>query len=168
MYNDYSNPTLTNCTFRSNSAVKGGGMHNDGSSPSLTNCEFEGNSAGRGGGMNNEASGPTLNNCTFRNNSASEGGGMRNVDFSSPTLNDCTLCSNSPPQISGVYTPPALRGRGIATVAMNEICEDLFERGFPRATLYVNRTNSAARSVYQKVGFQYHTDYQTVFIEPSG
>lgn len=69
-------------------------------------------------------------------------------------------------QISGVYTPPALRGQGIATAAMTEICEELFERGFPRVTLYVNRTNDAARRVYQKVGFRYHTDYQTVFIEP--
>lgn len=69
-------------------------------------------------------------------------------------------------QISGVYTPPALRGQGIATRAMTDICADLFDRGFPRVTLYVNRTNVAARRVYQKVGFRYHTDYQTVFIEP--
>ncbi len=69
-------------------------------------------------------------------------------------------------QVSGVYTPTSLRGQGIATRAMTEICEDLFERGFPRVTLYVNRSNEAARRVYQKVGFRYHTDYQTVFIEP--
>lgn len=68
-------------------------------------------------------------------------------------------------QISGVFTPRALRGRGIATIAITEICEDLFKRGFPRVTLYVNRTNDAARRVYQKVGFRYHTDYQTVFVE---
>lgn len=69
-------------------------------------------------------------------------------------------------QISGVYTPPALRGQGVATTAVAAICDDLFERGFPRVTLYVNRTNEAARRVYQKVGFRYYTDYQTVFIEP--
>ena len=68
-------------------------------------------------------------------------------------------------QISGVYTPPALRGNGIATAAMTQICDALFDRGFPRATLYVNRTNEAARRVYAKVGFRYHTDFQTVFID---
>ena len=68
-------------------------------------------------------------------------------------------------QISGVYTPHSLRGQGIATAAMTSICDALFERGFPRVTLYVNRTNYAARRVYQKVGFRYHTDYQTVFVE---
>lgn len=68
-------------------------------------------------------------------------------------------------QISGVYTPPALRGQGIATRGMFDVCEALFQRGFPRVTLYVNRTNAAARRVYEKVGFDYHTDYQTVFVE---
>jgi predicted GNAT family acetyltransferase len=68
-------------------------------------------------------------------------------------------------QISGVYTPPSLRGQGIATRAMYDVCDALFERGFPRVTLYVNRTNKAARRVYEKVGFGYHTDYQTVFVE---
>lgn len=68
-------------------------------------------------------------------------------------------------QVSGVYTPPSLRGNGIATVAMWDICDSLFDRGFPRVTLYVNRTNEPARRVYQKVGFRFHTDYQTVFVE---
>ena len=67
-------------------------------------------------------------------------------------------------QISGVYTPAALRGRGLASAAMADICEDLFARGFPRITLYVNRTNGAARHVYRKVGFRYHTDYETIFV----
>ena len=68
-------------------------------------------------------------------------------------------------QISGVYTPKALRGNGIATVAMHDICESLFGRGFSRVTLYVNRSNHAARRVYEKVGFRFHTDYQTIFVE---
>ena len=60
---------------------------------------------------------------------------------------------------------PALRGNGIATRGMYDLCDLLFERGFPRVTLYVNRTNLPARRVYQKVGFRYHADYQTVFVE---
>lgn len=68
-------------------------------------------------------------------------------------------------QISGVYTPPNLRGRGIATRAMYDICEMLFDRGFPRVTLYVNNENPSALRVYEKVGFGYHCDYQTIFVE---
>lgn len=67
-------------------------------------------------------------------------------------------------QISGVYTPPALRGQGIATQAMYDICDALFDSGFPRITLYVNRTNEAARRVYRRVGFRFWTDYQTIFV----
>ena len=51
MYNDNSSsPTLTNCTFTSNSAdYYGGGMSNDSaSSPTLTDCNFCGNTSGTG------------------------------------------------------------------------------------------------------------------------
>jgi len=97
MYNDSSSPTLTDCTFTSNSAsIWGGGMYNDSSSPTLTNCTFTGNSADyNGGGMYNDSSSPTLNDCTFTGNSADyDGGGMYN-DSSSPTLTDCNFCGNT-------------------------------------------------------------------------
>lgn len=67
-------------------------------------------------------------------------------------------------QVSGVYTPPSLRGQGIATRAMVDMCEALFKRGFPRISLYVNDDNLAARRVYKKVGFSFHCLYETVFI----
>jgi len=81
-----SNPTLTNCTFTSNSADYGGGMYNgSSSSPALTDCTFTSNSAYFGGGMYNRSSSPALTNCTFTGNSADVvGGGMYNYD-SSPT-----------------------------------------------------------------------------------
>ena len=78
---------------------------------------------------------------------------------------DLSAVSSFGAQISGVYTPPKERGKGIATRALFDICEELFESGFPRVTLYVNAHNEAARRVYQKVGFEYHTDYQTIFVE---
>ena len=98
MYNYSSSPTITNCTFTSNSVTdNGGGMFNDGSSsPTLTNCTFSSNSAGnRGGGMCNSFSSPTLTNCTFTLNSAGYGGGMENYASSSPSLTNCTFSSNS-------------------------------------------------------------------------
>ena len=49
----------------------GGGMYNYSSSPTITNCTFTSNSAGYGGGMGNYSySSPTLTNCTFTSNSA--------------------------------------------------------------------------------------------------
>lgn len=67
-------------------------------------------------------------------------------------------------QISGVYTAPPLRGQGIATRGMYDICSELFDDGVPRVVLYVNRDNDPAKRVYQKVGFDEYTDYQTVFV----
>ena len=100
MYNSSSSPTLTNCTFISNSASSyGGGMYNsssDPSSPTLTNCSFSSNSAGSGGGMGNyDNSSPTLTNCTFSSGSAEYGGGMDIYGYTSPILTNCTFSSNS-------------------------------------------------------------------------
>jgi len=101
MYNTASSPTLTNCTFTSNSAFfGGGGMFNRSSSPALTNCTFTGNSAtgqyGGGGMFNENSSSPTLTNCTFTSNSTGDGGGgMFNENSSSPTLTDCNFCGNT-------------------------------------------------------------------------
>ena len=67
-------------------------------------------------------------------------------------------------QISGVYTAPSMRGQGIATRAMYDICSRLFDDGVPRIVLYVNRDNAPAKQVYENVGFDYCTDYQTVFV----
>jgi predicted outer membrane repeat protein len=71
-------PTVTNCTFRDNSADFGGGMHNFGGFPTVTNCTFSGNSA------------------------TSQGGGMRFVGpfDSTPTVTNCILWGNNPDEIS--------------------------------------------------------------------
>jgi hypothetical protein len=97
MYNHYSDPMVTNCTFGDNSAYRsGGGMCNDDSSPIVTNCTFGGNTAWDGGGMENwKYSSPTVTNCTFSGNSADGyGGGMYNYYFSSPTVTNCTFGGN--------------------------------------------------------------------------
>jgi parallel beta-helix repeat protein len=93
MYNFFSSPTLTNCTFSMNS---GGGMYNSQSSPTLTNCTFSRNSATFGGGMYNRNSSPMLTNCIFTTNSSTyEGGGIYNYRNSSPILTNCTFSANS-------------------------------------------------------------------------
>lgn len=96
MYNKSGSPTITNCTFKDNSAWHGGAMRNYYSSPTLSNCTFTNNLAEHaGGGMYNFASSPKLIGCTFSDNRASNGGGMYNHADSHPMLSDCTFSKNS-------------------------------------------------------------------------
>ena len=67
-------------------------------------------------------------------------------------------------QLSGVYTPEPFRRQGIATRGMFDACRLLFERGWPRVTLYVNQDNHGARRLYERLGFVYHGEYETVFV----
>jgi hypothetical protein len=94
MYNSWSRPTLTNCTFTANWAHLGGAMYNDISSPNLTNCKFIRNSADSGAGMYNSSSILKLTDCTFTGNAAGEGGGMYNSS-STPALTNCAFTENS-------------------------------------------------------------------------
>jgi hypothetical protein len=109
MYNgSCSYPTVTNCTFSSNSATGGvgGGMYNGSySHPTVTNCTFSNNSAGSwGGGMyNGEPSSTTVTNCTFSSNSAGFGGGMCNDAHSHTTVTNCTFSSNSAGSGGGMF-----------------------------------------------------------------
>ena len=66
-------------------------------------------------------------------------------------------------QIEGVYVPPHLRRRGFATRGMSQLCLKLLEEA-PPVSLFVNRDNSPARSLYeQKLGFQPTHDFTTAF-----
>jgi ribosomal protein S18 acetylase RimI-like enzyme len=65
-------------------------------------------------------------------------------------------------QISGVYTPPGLRGRGIATRALAELCQRLFER-VDQLCLFVNEHNLAALALYRRLGFTLHAPWRSVF-----
>jgi hypothetical protein len=97
-----SNPIVTNCTFRGNSASTCGGMYNNDSSPMVVNCTFGGNTAsGFCGGMYNyDNSSPTVINCTFTGNSAGtgEGGGIYSSSGSTTTVTNCILWDNTPDQ----------------------------------------------------------------------
>jgi hypothetical protein len=91
MYNIFSSPTLINCTFVGNYAVRyGGAMFNYMfSSPTLVNCSFVGNYVVFvGGGMENRyLSESTLINCIFSGNAAEHGGGMGNSGADATLIN---------------------------------------------------------------------------------
>jgi len=89
-----SNPTLINCTFMANSAIyDGGAMCNRTANPTVTNCKFTANSANHGGGISNWPGSPAVINCTFTNNSAELGGAVFNAE-SGPTLTNCLFSTN--------------------------------------------------------------------------
>lgn len=67
-------------------------------------------------------------------------------------------------QVSGVYTPPARRGRGLATRGLAELCARLFERTRDLC-LFVNDFNAPALAVYRKLGFRHHADWGSAFYE---
>jgi hypothetical protein len=98
---NFSNPTVTNCTFFGNSAYHGGGMCNyDHCSPTVTNCTFNVNrstNAGGGGMFNYQSSNPTVTDCIFTGNltTNASGGGMLNQLYSDPTVTDCIFSGNS-------------------------------------------------------------------------
>ena len=105
IFNDYSSPTIKNCTFLSNNASdSGGAIFNSFSSPLLKNCLLVSNSVGaKGGGIYNTDSQLSLDNCTISNNSAQEGGGINNNNNSNYTLNNSILWENSATSGNGIF-----------------------------------------------------------------
>ncbi len=81
----------------------GGGMANFDSSPTVTNCSFIENTAVRGGGMANVNSSPTVTNCSFTGNTADFGGGIFN-NVHRPTVTNTEFCINTPDAIDGPFT----------------------------------------------------------------
>jgi RimJ/RimL family protein N-acetyltransferase len=65
-------------------------------------------------------------------------------------------------QIGGVYTPPALRGRGYAQAVVAGSLLTARAEGVGRAILFTQASNAAARTAYQKLGFQIIGDYGLV------
>ncbi|HEV8648184.1 MAG TPA: GNAT family N-acetyltransferase [Actinomycetes bacterium] len=66
---------------------------------------------------------------------------------------DVGCASEHTAQIQGVYVPPELRGRGVATTAMAACCTLALER-HPTLSLYVNDFNTAAVALYERLGFR--------------
>lgn len=78
----------------------------------------------------------------------------------------CFFCNVGPwckqtIQLQGVWTPPELRGHGLAAASLAAICDRLLEVS-PTLSLYVNDFNEAAISLYRRVGFEHVGDFQTM------
>ncbi len=78
----------------------------------------------------------------------------------------CFFCHVGPfseqtAQLQGIWTPPELRGRGLATASLAAICARLLEDS-PTLSLYVNDFNTEAVALYRRVGFEHVGDFQTI------
>lgn len=56
-------------------------------------------------------------------------------------------------RLAGIYTPPALTGRGLASLATSAVCAEVLGRGLVPC-LWVSHDNPAAMKVYDRLGFQ--------------
>jgi predicted GNAT family acetyltransferase len=62
-------------------------------------------------------------------------------------------------QVGGVYVLPDYRGKGIARRMAGAFIDSLIAQG-RGISLFVKKTNHAARSVYQRIGFDILGDYR--------
>lgn len=69
-------------------------------------------------------------------------------------------------QISGVFTPPEYRNRGIAKRALAEMCLRLIERS-DECCLFVNTINAPAIAAYRRIGFVERSPWASAFYVPS-
>lgn len=67
-------------------------------------------------------------------------------------------------QVSGVYTPPVRRNRGLARRALSELTERLFERS-RSVCLFVNDFNAPAIALYHRIGFRDRADWASAFYD---
>ncbi|MDQ2866072.1 MAG: GNAT family N-acetyltransferase [Candidatus Eremiobacteraeota bacterium] len=78
----------------------------------------------------------------------------------------CFYCNVGPwspqtAQLQGIWTPPEMRGRGLATCAMSGICDRLLAMS-PTLSLYVNDFNDRAIALYERIGFRTTGEFQTI------
>lgn len=70
-------------------------------------------------------------------------------------------CSESTLQLQGIWTPPSLRGKGLATAALRALCDELLG-AYPTLSLYVNGFNAPALALYDRVGFYRAGEFSTL------
>jgi len=61
--------------------------------------------------------------------------------------------------VSGVYTPPAHRGKGYARALVAEVSKEFLSRGYELTNLFTDLSNPTSNKIYQEVGYQPVCDY---------
>jgi hypothetical protein len=130
---DQGSPTVRNCTFSDNGAIRGGGMFVTGGAPRIAHCRFVDNTAFEGAGMATSSSSAIVIDCLFLNNLAlgvvcvpglcfefrGGGAGMSNWG-GSPTVLDCAFIGNTVlPDFSGEAWGGGMRNTVSSAVVTN-------------------------------------------------
>lgn len=68
-------------------------------------------------------------------------------------------------QVGGVWTPPALRGRGFGRSAVAASLLDVRREAVERAVLFTGDDNVSARKAYAALGFERIGDYRVVLLD---
>lgn len=71
--------------------------------------------------------------------------------------------SSAAAQVQGVWVAPHLRGTGLAAPGMAAVAVSVLAERAPAVELYVNDFNVAAVKTYERVGFEFHDTFSTVF-----
>lgn len=66
-------------------------------------------------------------------------------------------------QLQGVWLHPDLRGKDYSAGLLQMAINQIQSHGFGKITLYVNNFNKPAVSLYKKLGFIEHNQFQTIF-----
>lgn len=61
--------------------------------------------------------------------------------------------------VGHVYTPPELRGRGLAANAVAGFSQQLLDEGFARCTLFTDLGNPVSNRIYQRLGYRPLEDF---------
>jgi len=67
--------------------------------------------------------------------------------------------------LEGIYVNPDARGRGYGARCLSQLSRRLLERA-KTLCLFANEQNTQARAFYEKVGFEKHCYYDTIFLHP--
>ncbi len=70
-------------------------------------------------------------------------------------------------QVGGVYTPPALRGRGYGRAVVAGSLVEARKTGVQRSILFTDKGNLAARAAYVALGYQVIGDYGIILFPSS-
>ena len=78
----------------------------------------------------------------------------------------CLYCSEGPYsrrtlQLQGIWTPPELRGHGLATASLHGVCDALLNE-HATLSLYVNDFNAPALRLYDRLGFTQAGEFSTL------
>ncbi len=67
--------------------------------------------------------------------------------------------------VTGVYTPPELRGRGYASACVAALSQRLLDGGKQFCTLFTDLSNPISNSIYQKIGYRPLCDFENRVFE---